>query len=501
MTLARQYLAKLTTNIVVLLAGLVTLTLVPRTLGPEAFGRYEFLTNFFLQLKGFLDMGTSSCFYARLSQRQGDTGLVTFYRRFLFVASALIIGGTLLFADTSVGYWLWVGEDARLIVLAACCAVIVWWLDTTRKMVDAWNLTVRGEKLYAYSRLAATLMLVVMVWAWGLQLEEYFAYQIVTSLLTLAVLTHLLIKRPRTTQAILTPQPTRAYMQEFWSYSHPLIVSAAAGVLIGLADRWILQTQAGTIEQGFFGLAFQVSAVCFMFTSAMTQILTREFAVAWDQQNMERMRFMFRRIVPLLYAVAAYFSVFTSYHSEDVIWLLGGHAWENGALAMSIMALYPMHQTYGQLSGSVFYASGQTRLYRNINIGGMLAGLPVMLWLVMPVTSGGLGLGAVGLALKMVILLPIVVNVQLWFNARLLSLNFWKFLAHQLFVPVTFLLCALASSELVSLLNLPRIGQFLLAGICYSSFVAMMIMLIPQLVGLQKGEVGNFLRKTLGRIK
>lgn len=481
----------------VFLTGLVTLSLVPRTLGPEAFGRYEFLTNFFLQVKGFFDMGTSTCFYTRLSQRQGDVGLVSFYHKLLFAASVLMIGGALLLACTPLGDQLWVGEGALLVGLAASYAAVTWWLDTARKIVDARHLTVRGEMLYAFSRIGAALILIAIVFGWSLRIEGYFIYQIATLLLTIVLLTHLLNKREVQLADKIPPQPASNYIREFWDYSHPLIAYAGVGVLVGIADRWILQAYAGAIEQGFFGLAYQVAVMCFLFTSAMTQLLTREFAVAWDQQNMERMRSMFRRIIPMLYAVAAYFSVFIACYAGDVVWLLGGQAWEQGALAMSIMVLYPMHQTYGQLSGSVYYATGKTRLYRNIGITGMLAGLPVMLWLVMPTESGGLGLGAVGLVLKMVVSQFILVNIGLWFNTRLLSLSFWKLLAHQLIVPATFLLCVFASSALVSFLKLPRTGHFLLAGMGYTLLVAMMILLIPQLAGLQRGEAVATIRKAL----
>lgn len=498
MKLGRQYAAKLIANSVNLMAGAIVLGMVPQALGPASFGRYEFLANFFQQVKGFLDTGTSTCFYKTLSQRQGDIGLVTFYRKFLLGASVLMIGGALLLAGTPIGNWLWAGEGALLVCLAACYASVTWWLDTTRKTVDAWHLTVWGEILYAASRILAALVLVATIWGWGLRLEGYFIYQIAMVLLAVAVLTILLNKRRPSIENVMPPQPARAYLREFWHYSHPLIAYALVGMLVIIAERWILQTQAGAIEQGFYGLASQVAMMCFLFTSAMTQLLTREFAVAWDQQDMERMRSMFRRIIPMLYAVAAYFSVFIACYAEDVVWLLGGQAWKEGVLAMSIMVLYPMHQTYGQLSGSVYYATGQTRLYRNIGITGMVAGLPVMLWLVLPVESGGLGLGAAGLVLKMVALQFILVNVGLWFNTRLLSLSFWKLLAHQLIVPTIFLACVLASSALVSLPGLPRPGQFLLAGAAYTFLVAVMILLIPQLAGLQRGEIGAVARKALG---
>ena len=496
MKLGRQYAAKVAANVVNLLVGAVVLGLVPRALGPEGYGRYEFMANFFQQVKGFLDMGTSTCFYTKLSQRPGDAGLVAFYRKLLLGASVLMLGGALLLVGTPIGNWLWAGEGVLLVCLAASYSIVMWGLETTRRVVDAWHLTVRGEVLFAISRVVAVLILMAVVWWWPLRVEGYFIYQIATTSLAILMLMPLL-KRASAAADEGAPQPARTYVREFWDYSHPLVVYASIGVLVGLADRWILQTQAGAIEQGFFGLASQVATLCFLFTSAMTQLLTREFAVAWNQQDMQRMRVLFRRIIPLLYAMAAYFSVFIAYHAKDVVWLLGGRDWEQGSLAMAIFVLYPMHQTYGQLSGSVYYATGQTRIYRNIGVVGMVAGLPVMLWLVVPAESGGLGLGAIGLALKMVVLQFIIVNVGLWFNTRLLSMRFWKFLAHQLIVPAGFLACALASSTLISLLALPRLGQFLLAGVGYTFLVAGMILLIPQLAGLQRGETGAFVRKTL----
>lgn len=497
MRLGRQYIAKLSGNIINLIAGAIIIGLVPQALGPTNYGRYEFLANFFQQVKSFLDMGTSNCFYTKLSQRQGDAGLVAFYHKLVFVASALMIGGALLLVGTPLGNWLWAGEGALLVGLAACYAAVMWWLDTTRKIVDARHLTVHGEMLYALSRILAAIFLVAIIWMLGLRPEGYFVYQIVALLLTVAVLKKLLSRHISPSDEVAS-QPSRAYIREFWDYSHPLVVCAAVGVLVGIADRWVLQTHAGAIEQGFFGLASQVAVLCFLFSSAMMQLLSREFAVAWGQQDMERMRSLFSRIAPMLYIVAAYFSVFIALHAKDVVWFLGGQAWEQGALAMSIMALYPMHQTYGQLSGSLFYATGQTRLYRNYGIIGLVAGLPVMLWLLLPVESGGLGLGATGLALKMVVLQFIFVNVGLWFNTRLLSLDFWKLLAHQLIVPAVFLLCDLASSVLVSLLKLPRLGQFLLDGVGYTCLIVMMILLIPRLAGLRRGDIGVVVRKALG---
>lgn len=68
---------------------------------------------------------------------------------------------------------------------------------------------------------------------------------------------------------------------------------------------------------------------------------------------------------------------------------------------------------------------------------------------------------------------------------------------HQLIVHAVFLLCALASSALLLPLMLPRLGQFLHAGVVYTLLVFMMILLVPKLVGSQRGEIQVIVRNAL----
>jgi hypothetical protein len=79
-----------------------------------------------------------------------------------------------------------------------------------------------------------------------------------------------------------------------------------------------------------------------------------------------------------------------------------------------VMALFPMFQTYGQLSGSVFYATGQTALYSNIGVFFLILGLPVTYFLIAPHAALGLDTGASGLSLKMVFVQGFGVNVMLY---------------------------------------------------------------------------------------
>ncbi len=95
-SLKKRYLAKLSANLVGLAISVVTQAIIPRGLGPKAYGDFHFLSNFFNKVAGFLDMGTSIGFYTKLSQHQRDFGLVSFYLRFAGFLSLFVfvfVGG------------------------------------------------------------------------------------------------------------------------------------------------------------------------------------------------------------------------------------------------------------------------------------------------------------------------------------------------------------------------------------------------------------------------
>jgi hypothetical protein len=157
-----------------------------------------------------------------------------------------------------------------------------------------------------------------------------------------------------------------------------------------------------------------------------------------------------------------------------------------------IMAFYPIAQTYANLSGSLFFATGQTSLYRNIGVIFMVGGLPLTYFLIAPASKLGLGIGATGLAIKVVALAFIVVNVQLYYNARLLGLRFWRYVGHQ-FLSVG---CMLGSAvavrlalEMSPLIRAHIIVGFLLAGLLYTIIVMGVTFFQPLLFGLQRQDL------------
>jgi len=497
-TLKKRYFYKLSSNLWGLLAGLVTMVIIPRALGPVAYGDFNFLTNVFNQVVGFLDMGTSTGFYAKLSRRQKEPKLVWFYLNFVGIV-VIIIGlfmGITYF--TKLYKILWPGQLIFFVGLAAGWGILTWVSQIFSQMADAYGLTVPAEIGKVMQRALTVILVFSLFMLGGLNLANYFYLQFLLLAVLIGIFGLIIyIKQPHfLVNRGLDALTTRKYIKEFYEYCHPLFLYALVGMLVGIMDRWILQFFGGSIQQGFFGLSYNLGVFCFLFTGAMTPLLMREFSIAYGKSDLPKMAVMFRRYIPVLYSIAAYLACFVAVQAVKVVQVFGGKNYAAAVVPVAIMAFYPIHQTYGQLSGSVFLATGQTVLYRNIGIIFMVLGLPLTYFLIAPAALGGIGAGALGLALKMVILQFVAVNTQLYFNAKLLKLSFLKYLGHQLLSLLFFLVLAGLAALGIDQFKLNPVSSLIISGILYSGSAILIIYLFPQIVGLKRDDF-SFVMKYL----
>ena len=57
-SLKKRYSIKLLANILTAVVGAVIIAIVPKALGPVAYGEFIYLQDFFMKIIGFLDMGS-----------------------------------------------------------------------------------------------------------------------------------------------------------------------------------------------------------------------------------------------------------------------------------------------------------------------------------------------------------------------------------------------------------------------------------------------------------
>jgi len=497
-SLKKRYAAKLSTNLIGLLIGLATATIIPRGLGPKGYGDFSFLNNFFIQLIPFFTFSTSFGFYTKLSSRNNEFGLVSFYGRITAIAISLLFVFFLISKAVGTTNLFWPDQSINFILMAILFVSISSIATILQQISDARGITVSTEIAKIIIRVFGLILILALFSTNKLSLTNFYYYHYFILLILNSVFIYLLYKSGFSLfqNWRLSRSQLKSYFREFYSYSQPLFLYGFVGVFIALFDRWILQKYGGSIQQGYFGLSVRVGALCFLFTGAMTSLITREFSIAHIKNNIIEMKRLFRRYVPMLYSIVTFIGCFIAVQSENVTYFLGGNQFSSAALPMTILAFYPIHQTYGQLNGSVFYASGRTKLYSKIGMTFRVLGLPIAFFALAPSEYLGLNAGATGLAVKIVLVQFIGVNVQLFYNAKLLKLNFIKYFAHQLIIISLLISISFLSKLLIdsfSVFSASRIINFLSSGVLYSSIVVILVLIFPLIFGLYRRDINNIM--------
>lgn len=502
-SLKRRYAYKLGLNVLGLPFTVGTQALIARLLGPLAYGSFSFLNNFFTYLVGFFDSGVSAGFYSKLSQRPGDRGLVRFVWGMAAVITVLVLLAVGLVISLGASETVWPDQQAAFIWMAAAWGLLTWYSQVISRTVDAYGLTVAGEVVRFQQKVLAFALVLLLVWAaWGRLAPIYFAQYVVLVFVCLAW------------AAVLrrhghTPLPAEElgrqriidYGREFYAYSSPLIVLAIASLLSGVVGRWFLQRYAGSVQQGLFGLSAQIGALCFMVSSPMTTLFWREISRASGAEDLDQMRRLFRRTVMTLYVITAFLAVFVAFQAKNVTVLLGGAAFSAAAVPVAIMVFYPIHQTYGQLTGSFLLATGRTRLTRNLGVATMTVGLGLSWFVLAPSDEGGMGLGAAGLAAKMVAEQLVGVNLQLWFITRVLGLSFGSFLSHQAYALAAMVAVAGLSTWISGRYAGGALVSLVSTGVLYTGGVGALLFLFPSLMCMSREELSSRLSSAHGMLR
>ena len=493
-SLKKRYIYKLLTNIISLPLALIVQALTPRVLGPVNYGNFNFVTRFFTSVIGFLDSGTSTAFYTKLSQRQKERELLKFYWIFVIFVFVCFVFISFLIIIIGLDNFVWPEQTVMWIFMALIWAWLTWSFQIVQKILDALGYTKQSELIRMTQKIISCLVLVLLFVTTKLSLNEYFIYQYSIILFYIVGCTVVLMKKGIS----IIPNVKvnyKNYLQEFYKYSAPLVVSSFVILLSGLVDNWFVQKFYGSEEQGYFGLAYQVGAVCFIFSSAMSPIFMREFSIAHSENNINKQRYLFLKLVPLLYFVAAYIAIFASFQAETVMLIMGGEDYRSSVLIISVMAFYPLHQTYGQLCSSVFYAKGETKKIRNVGLIIHLFSLPVSFILIVPTQYYGLGFGGLGLAVKLVLVQIISVNALLYYISKMINIKIVKLLVHQFLVILILCVLSYISKIIFADFNVHYVIKFLLSGIVYTLAVLLIILIKPKIIAIRPNFIHSMFQK------
>ena len=487
-TLKRRYIFKLFANAVSAIIGAIVLAIAPKALGSVAYGQFIYLQDFFTKVIGFIDMGSSTAFFAKLSARQNRKELIGFYFAFSYIVFITI--ALFIYAGYFLGFLQDVLPDIPLfyIVLGLFFGFLTWFVQIYTKISDAYAMTVSYEIIRIAHKVVTLLLLVSFVYYLSFNLELYFYFHYISLISFLLLISFAFVKKRIFQDVSDFKFSFLTLAKEFWLYCHPLAIFSVFSLLSGFFQIWLLQKVAGSEQTGFYGLAYGLSSVCFLFTGAMTPLIIREFSKYYEENRLDNMREIFYRYIPMLYSISAFFSVFISMQSKNILLIFTDNGFSNAYPALLLMSYYPIHQTYGQLSGGIFYATSQTKLYRNIGVFSSLLSI-VLSFIFIYIFD----LGAMGMSINMLITHLIIANIQLYFNSKFLKLNIKYFIFHQIYSVAFFCFFAFFVAYFININN--PICDLVFSGFLYIILVTIFTYVFPQVFAVDRYTIKKYFYK------
>lgn len=486
-SLKKRYLLKLISGVVNGIVGMLLVAIVPKAIGPISYGQFVYYQQFFIKIVGFFDAASSIAFFTKLSAKPERRELLSFYGLYSLAILCIILLIFYTLSELGFIHQLLPEVEVRYLYIAIIFSFFTWLSQVFISISDAYALTVSTEIVKIVHKILSLIVLVIYINEFEFNLEGYFYFNVFSLIFFVMTLSVLFQRKKIFSCEILYLKfvNIKRVFKEFFLYCYPLFTYSLVGLLVGVFDIWLLQLSSGSIETGFYGLAYSLAAMCFIFTGAMTPIITREFSQAFSLKKNHLMRANFNKYIPLLYSVAAFFSIYISFQSENVLSIFTDESFSGAYWALVVVSFYPIHQTYGQLSGAVFFATGKTPLYRNIGLFSMGTGVILSLIFV-----SFLDMGALGLAFKMVFTQIIAVNIQLYFNMKQLRLKMVSFLSHQVIVIVFFSIIAFLATNFVSVAS--PVLSFIFSGMIYSTFVLVGVYLFPRVIFVSRTDSRTF---------
>ena len=472
----------------------VTGLLLARFLGPSDFGTMAFLLGTFLALRQLLDMGTAQAFFTFMSQKIRSKFFVFSYFGWLIIEFFLVILVIKLFLPDSWIEAIWKGEHKTLIVLAFAAAFLqnsIW--PSVQQALEAQRQTYKSQwigLIIAFCHSCALLTL----WLWNeLGLAAIFiAIFIEYSIALVVALRFLTFSNYEDRKYRI--ESLKDFFNKYLEYCKPLIIYSCLAFLYSFADTWMLQNFGGSINQAYYTVSAKIAGNVILTTASFINIFYKELEEAYHQKKFKYLASLYLKFSRLLFFIGACISCFFIPWAKDLLSNILGESYLNGSLTLVIMFFYPIHQSMGQIGSSFLFATGKVGIQVTIGIFFMLLSMLVTYFVLAEENSiiSGLGLGSLGLALKMVLMQLIQVNVMAFFISKSFKIKYdWNYQFSSILICLGFSYLSYFWITNLTIFNNFDYSFFIkigLTSLCYFNLILIFLWNFPNLVGFNRLE-------------
>lgn len=414
------------------LMSIVIGILVPRDIGPTAYGDFSYIISTYAFLFQFLMFSSSTAYIYFLSNNKHKIeDINTFYMLFLTIISVIIIFVWAISANIEYGVkYLWNElENQQLLFLGLVFSIFTTLQLRLIEFSDSTSQTVQAEKLKLISRFIMVLSVMIFIFYDKLNLYLFF----IISILNLSLFLFLFIKYINFKLIPINLQKIKFVFEDFYLYLKPLIMFTLIAAIYSYIGKYVLQSSSGSLEQGYYNFAFQLAMIPVSFISSIMAIYMSEMTKKFKANDINGVKKIFIDNIFRIYAVHAFISFFMMINAKELILLTVGESYLGAIGAVQGLAVFSLLNTFGMLSANLFFSSGRNKQYSIINSSVMFIGIIYMIYLL--VYSN---LDATHLAIIMAAFYMSRVIIQLYVNLTYLSISKIKFISELLMI--TFLI-------------------------------------------------------------
>lgn len=458
-----------------------------RMLGPSDFGLMSFVIASFVALRSLVDLGFSSAFYTFISESKNILNLSLTYLIILFIQFLLPLLIIFYLFPESLTLFLWKDANTLLIFFGYIAIFAQYYLwNFVLSIAEALRFTIYIQSVWLLVSIINLLVIFIFSFLNLLTINNIliliFLEYTFASVLSIVFLIAT-VKYKETNNFTFQP-----LFKKFYNYSFPLFQYSLIGFIAIFFDRWVLQSYGGSLEQGYYSISFQISAISLIATSSILKIFWKEIAEAKSKKNTKFVQTLFLNVSKILYLISCFIFGFLFYWSEEIINIILGTKYIGGISTFMILLLYPLHQSLGQISTSFLYATSKTKLLARINSFFLVLGMMVSFILIVPNNFflEGMSMGSNGLAIKMIIIQFLNVNLLIFYISKL---NNWRFNWFYQFSYIFVTLCIGFFSKVIAILIFEsNLDMFILYAFIYLALFILILYKIPKIFSFSKDD-------------
>lgn len=489
--ISKSYFSKLGANFSSLFYNGISLLLIPRTLGPLNYGVFNFLTEYFNNYFIFASLGTDMAFFTALSSDSKNKKLIKYFILFTAITTFISIVIFTIIYHTSLVKYVFPDQSGKNIILAFIYSVLFYLFTKFRSYNDSIGFTAKTDKYIILQRILGLVILFGLLHKQLLTLETlFFQHFLILAIIIIVWLIFHLSQKDQIDKdnEKLNKSEFLKISKSIYEYSRPLFFYLLVSTTCIIADRYLLQIYGGGSQQGFYSFSYRLSTFIIMFTTAMTPIFTREFSMANRDNDKDKMKMLFEKYLPIFFLLSSFLSMYVIANGKSILHITAGNDFDDGLYSFVLMSLYPIHQTFGQLNGSAFYATHRTKQYANIGIVFSLIGMLITYLILKDTRINSVINSSTGLSIKMVLINLISVNTLLWYNSKFLNLKFWKLIFDQVKVILSTGFLIFGINFLLKQVFTSTILILLFGGAIYFIMVCLLVLFSPSLFGMDKSS-------------